>query len=504
MMPAKLFSQSIRLSELLDGIVEYTVRKDPRVTGLSLDSRTLKKGNVFIALGGHATHGIKYLTSAIKSGASAVLVEASPEIDISKIKAKIPLIEIDSLSEVTGEIAKRFYNNPSALMDVIAITGTNGKTSCANYLAQILSTKSACGVIGTVGNGIYPELQTATHTTPDIISTNKQLLDFDKQGAKSVVMEVSSHGIMQHRIDGIKFNVAVFTNISRDHLDYHGSMAEYFSAKARLFTEHKPGVAVINTDDRYGVELANTIKQQGITRLVTFGLNQFDSEQHLLIKDVQADISGLKFSLELDKASYQVATPLLGRFNVENVTAVIAATFAMGWDIENILPALTILKPASGRMQAFKTKNGAIVVVDYAHTPDALEKALKSLRGLTIQKLICVFGCGGNRDIGKRPQMGAIAEDNADEIILTNDNPRNESPLHIISDILMGIVNKNKVDVIPDRKTAIVKALNKAGEGDVVLVAGKGHESCQIIGNKKLDFSDIAVIKNMAIELEVE
>ncbi len=500
MMPAKNLAHGIGLNELLEGVPHTALKNNPLVTGLCMDSRHAKAGDLFIALQGESTHGFRYISEVIKLGVSAVLIEPSKGINPDSISSHIPLLVIQDLPAYVGQIAKRFYADPSASMDVIAITGTNGKTSCAHYLAQILSLKSPCGVIGTVGNGIYPSLQQATHTTPDVISLNEQLAEFLNQNAASTVMEVSSHGLLQHRIDGVEVGVGVFTNISRDHIDYHGNMNNYFAAKQRLFTVYQPENSVINTDCRYGRMLADSLREKGVLNLYTFGKTEYDSSLHLLVSDVSALASGIEYNINYKGLVHQVQTSLLGRFNVENVTAVIGVLLALKWDMQEILSAVSTLQPAPGRMQMFNATSGARIVVDYAHTPDALEKTLKSLRELTDNKLVCVFGCGGNRDIGKRPQMGVIAETIADEIILTNDNPRKEQPLKIIGDILMGIVEKRKVSVIPDRYAAIHHAISKATNNDIVLVAGKGHETSQIDGNVTKEFSDINVVRTLIRE----
>jgi len=501
MMPAQQLSCAISLSELLQGIAQISAADDCQVSGLALDSRDIEPGYVFVACQGDSQHGIEHLPVAIKNGAVAVLNDVHGSEITQTVQSGIPVFDVENLTLKLGEIARRFYADPSRQLDTIAITGTNGKSSCAYYLAQLLSAASPkqgqCGFIGTIGNGLYPDLTSATHTTPDILKVNALLQSFVEQDAKSAVMEVSSHGITQHRVDGVHISVAAFTNLSRDHLDYHGSIENYFSAKAKLFTECDPDVAVINTGNQYGLKLSKMVRELGKAKLITFSKEKHTSAGHIRFKNVSSAQSGISFDVVVNGNSHSVNVPLIGQFNVENVVTVISVLLGLNWKIENIIPLLSELKPAKGRMQTFMTQSGVLVVVDFAHTPDALVKSITSLQEITAGKVVAVFGCGGDRDVGKRPQMGVAAEDHADRIILTNDNPRSEQPLNIIKDILIGIVDQSKVEVILERQAAIAAAISSATSGDTILIAGKGHEEYQIVAGERYAYSDITTVHEL-------
>lgn len=450
------------------------------------DSRQVRHGDVFIAYPGESVDGRNYIPQAVAAGASAVVWEAG-QYEWS-LDADIPQIAVTKLREQLGEIASAFYGEPAKRLWMVGITGTNGKTSCSHWLARAmthLGRKSA--IVGTLGNGFSESLAETANTTPDPILLQGLLADYLAQQAQAVVMEVSSHGLEQGRVNGMKFDVAVFTNLTRDHLDYHGDMASYAAAKRTLFAWPGLKQAVLNADDEFGAELAVLTRQRGIATL-TYGFSQ-------------ADVQGSALELHENGLSMQVTTPfgdahlqadVTGRFNASNLLAVLSALLASGVGLSDAIAALSLTQPVAGRMQTLGGGELPLVVVDYAHTPDALEKVLTSLREQCQGRLICVFGCGGNRDKGKRPLMGKVASQLADVVVITSDNPRNENPQAIIADIVEGVTLVNDA-IEPDRAIAIGKAIRQAKAGDIVLLAGKGHENTQHIGAIKVPFSDAGV-----------
>ncbi len=508
MMQTNEDKQSKTLSELLAGIIiddsALHTALACSVSGLSLDSRHLRPGDLFLACAGHQVHGVYFASQAIARGAAAVLVEEHPAIEqeITKLQAegKVPVVVLPELSKRAGIIAERFYDHPSTALTVVGITGTNGKTSCSQFLAQALSEEHPCGVIGTIGNGLFGKLETASHTTPDAVSLHGLFKRFLEQGAASAVMEVSSHGLVQGRVAAVAFDVAVFTNLSRDHLDYHGDMQSYSAAKKILF--QMPGLkhAVINADDAYGRQLINDLS--ATLHTVSYGI---DGDAMVKAGNVEFSPQGIAFDVSTPWGDGRLTTALLGRFNISNLLAVLATLLVLEVPLPEALQRLQRLTTVPGRMERVQYAGaGPVVVVDYAHTPDAVEKALSSLREhfknpQAQHRIFCVFGCGGDRDKGKRPAMGAIAEDNADVVIVTNDNPRTEEPGRIVDDILQGITDGAAAQVILDRRQAIRRALEQAEENDAVIILGKGHEQYQIIGTDKLAYpGDCAVAAEIA------
>lgn len=496
-MMARKYQSAARLSELLNGIAAFDQAFDCEITGLSLDSRQVKPGGLFLACGGYRTQGHDYVEDAIRAGAAAVLWETEANISHSEkllkfppaVKTGVPVISVDCLREKVGEIAARFFGHPSRDMLVIGVTGTNGKTSCSQFIAQVLNKNVPCGVIGTVGYGLYGRLRFASHTTPDAVTLQALLAEMRDSGARSVVMEVSSHGLDQGRINGTAIDIAVFTNLSRDHLDYHNDMKSYGQAKQRLFA--MPGLkhAVINTDDAYGREVMQSLSPSIYG--IAYGLAPYESVPQVLGHDLLLDEQGIQLSLTTPWGNGRLQSGLLGRFNASNLLAVIGTLLATGRPLEQVLTNVRGLTTVAGRMERFGGEGAQpLVVVDYAHTPDALEHALRALRDHHPRTLTCVFGCGGDRDRGKRPLMGKVAEQLADKVIVTDDNPRSESPADIVADILTGLEHPDSVMVIHDRATAIAHAIDSSGEGDIILVAGKGHEDYQLVGDRKLIFSD--------------
>jgi UDP-N-acetylmuramoyl-L-alanyl-D-glutamate--2,6-diaminopimelate ligase len=477
------------LRSLLDGIAMLDAG-DIVVSGLTLDSRQLHAGDAFIALRGATTHGIAFAPAVLAQGASVVLAEAPAP----TVSADDRIIWIDGLREQVGEIAARFFDRPSAALHVIGVTGTNGKTSIVQLLAAALEHLGArAATIGTLGAGRVGAIEAGERTTPDAISVQALLARFRDEGASHVAMEVSSHALSQARVNAIDFEVAVFTNLTRDHLDYHGTMQNYGAAKAKLFAWTSLRSAVVNVDDAFGRELAAQLPQR-VQRL----RYAIDAQADVRASNVRTSSDGLRFTLTTPWGAGEIVSPLLGRFNIYNLLAVAGCVGALGYTFSEIQTAIAKLQPVAGRMNRLGGGAAApLVVVDYAHTPDALEQALTSLRAHTSGKLICVFGCGGERDSGKRPQMGAIAERLADEIYVTDDNPRGENGDAIIAQILAGLSAAQRAHVQRDRAVAIAQALRDARTGDVVLIAGKGHEPYQEIAGVKHPFDDLVVARQV-------
>jgi len=479
------------------------------VTGLALDSRWVRAGDLFFAYPGEKSDGRDFIAQAVNAGAAAICVEASAApsvIDISSLP--IPIVAVPNLRTQVSAIADRYFDHPSAAMAVIGVTGTNGKTSVTQLLGQALRLLSRrCGVIGTLGNSIDGRVSGGGLTTPDPIGLQQQLADWRDQQVQYTAMEVSSHGLAQGRVSGVKFRGAVFTNLTRDHLDFHGSMENYGAAKAELFAHADLQFAVINIDDEFGRQLANQVSaRKPAVKVLGYSINNGVSESAAIsAHDIQYSLAGVFAKVVTPWGNLNVQSPLLGEFNLSNLLAVIAVLGELDFsaaDIEKIIPSL---KPIAGRMERIDSPGDIEVVVDYAHTPDALEQALSALRRHCHGKLWCVFGCGGDRDRGKRPVMGEIATRLADRVIVTSDNPRSENPADIISEIVAELsmvsemsaeaTQQSSVSIETDRATAIALAIRSAQAGDLILIAGKGHEDYQLIGSQRLPFSDTAVAR---------
>jgi len=489
---------SMTLRDLLNGYISDAVLSQVpalQVQQLTLNSRDVRPGTVFVAIPGLRAHGIDYAQQAIANGASAVLWEPISGRDVSNISTAT-MIAIPDLSSVLGAIANRFYGAPSQAMRIAAVTGTNGKSTTAYLIADAAQRCGiAAGYSGTVGYGLINALKNTTHTTPDVINVHRQLAEIRDDGAKAAGIEVSSHALHQHRINAVQIDTAVFTNLTRDHLDYHGSMLAYGEAKASLF-QH-PGLrhAVINADDVFGRELLSRSSVANVT--TAFGCEmETQYSRNVNAKYVGLSVNGLQIDITGSFGDAALKSPLLGRFNAYNLLATLAVL--LGWDVSmsNAIAALEQSAAPPGRMEAHRDASGKLVVIDYAHTPDALEKALQELKAYCRGKLICMFGCGGNRDAGKRVQMGMIAERLANQIILTDDNPRYEDPDQIISGIQRGIKNHNNVIVERNRAKAIERSIHMASADDIVLIAGKGHEDYQIVGDVTTHFSDREVVQS--------
>ena len=454
---------------------------------LTADSRQVRHGSLFLAYPGEHADGRHYIAQAVAQGAAAVLWEG----DAYDWNADwtLPNWPVRGLREQAGVVADEFYGQPSRQLWIIGVTGTNGKTSCSHWLAQTLTQLGRkTAAVGTLGNGFPGALSAAINTTPDPILLHGMLAEYLAQGAAGVAMEVSSHGLDQGRVNGVHFDVAVLTNLSRDHLDYHGDMAAYAKAKKQLFHWPELGCAVLNADDEFGMEVARELAQDSV-RVLTYGLNAGEVRgRHLMLA---AD--GLTMEVETPWGSANLKAALLGRFNASNLLAVLATLLVSGVTLDEAVRVLGTVRPVAGRMQQLGGAGQPTVVVDYAHTPDALEKVLTALREQTSKRLICVFGCGGNRDKGKRPLMGGAVSRLADVVVVTSDNPRHEQPLDIIQDVIAGMDGNYHVE--PDRAAAIMQAISQAQAGDVVLLAGKGHEDYQDIDGVKLPFSDLDVAR---------
>lgn len=502
MMVARHSTPGMRLSDLLHGLVEISAGLELLVQGLKLDSREIVAGDLFIAVPGLTVDGRKFIEPAIRQGACAVVWECDHEsvpIPVtwrtSVTGEPLPVIAVDNLTHKVGVIADRYYQAPSKSLFTVGITGTNGKTSCSQFIAQALDAEQHCGVMGTMGWGFLGELHDATHTTPDAISCHRQLEYLRQHHASAVAMEVSSHALDQGRVNGVHFDCVVFTNLTHDHLDYHGDMQSYADAKARLFQWPEVKTQVINHDDAYGRVLIRSAPAG--MRVLSYGLDDSNGEPDLFATDIRYHADGISLQVQTPFGSGQLDTALYGQFNVYNLLACLGVLLSAGMTFPAALQRLSRLVPVGGRMQVIRRTDAPLVIVDYAHTPDALQQVLSAVREHHIGELWCVFGCGGNRDKAKRPLMGGIAETFAEHVVLTSDNPRTESAQMIIEQIRAGMRDPARAIVEPDRRRAIGHALRHAQGNDVVLIAGKGHETYQQIGAEKFPFSDQQVVEDI-------
>jgi UDP-N-acetylmuramoyl-L-alanyl-D-glutamate--2,6-diaminopimelate ligase len=476
------------LQQLLPDFSLSAAHAQCRIEGMRLDSRRVRPGDLFVAIAGEQHDGRRFIEAAILNGAVAVLTEAGQFSESEQ--GGVPVIGVPALSAGLVALAVRFHGDPMASLTVLGVTGTNGKSSVAWFLRDAMNALDLrCALVGTLGAHYADYHDDIGHTTPDTLTLHASLAAFRDRGARFVAMEVSSHALAQHRLAGVPVSVAAFTNLSRDHLDYHGDMDAYFLAKRRLFDGHGAAAAVINTADSYGARLAHQL--QANLRLVSVAGDDAD------IRCVQASLTdeGLTATLTLSDERITVRAPLYGRFNIDNLMLVAGMLAMQGVDPRGIERALSSVTPVPGRMQPVREGAGPVVLVDYAHTPDGLEKALTAVREHFSGKLWCVIGCGGNRDVGKRPQMAALAEKLADHAVFTSDNPRHEEPMAIIGDMLAGVRHPESVVVLADRAEAVRHAVLQAGENDVVLVAGKGHERWQEIGERRIPLDDVALAR---------
>jgi UDP-N-acetylmuramoyl-L-alanyl-D-glutamate--2,6-diaminopimelate ligase len=480
---------------------------DLHVKRLVTDSRQLRPGDTFVALPGDVHDGRDYIAHALARGAASVLWEKRGFAWNPRWHA--PNIGIANLRRRAGEIANHVHGCPSSRLWMIGVTGTNGKTSCSQWIAQSLTRAGRrCAVIGTLGSGFPGRLEADGMTTPDAVSLHGKLASLVRRGARAVCMEASSHGLVQHRLAGVDFDLALLTNVTRDHLDYHGTMRHYETAKARLFGWESLRWAVLNLDDRFGRELAARVHRPGLNvvgygfdrRLPAAGRARLARVEG---RNLRVGLDGVAFDVTSPWGSASVRSPMVGRFNAANLLGSLATLLASDMKLDASVAALAKVAPVPGRTERFGGGSRPLVVVDYAHTPDALEKVLRALRELATPRsttracrqprLICVFGCGGERDRGKRPLMGRIAARLADRVIVTSDNPRGEDPLAIIREIMKGMRGEHLVE--PDRAAAIRKAVSSARRGDIVLVAGKGHERYQEIRGARHRFDDRAAVR---------
>jgi UDP-N-acetylmuramoyl-L-alanyl-D-glutamate--2,6-diaminopimelate ligase len=470
---------------------------DITVGSITQDSRDVVKGTLFVALKGTQQHGLAYADIAERQGAVAILWEADDQVSLPDVA--IPLIEIKDLREHLGLIADRFYQSPAQSLKMIGITGTDGKTSISHFIAQALPD---CAVIGTIGVGKLDELQKATHTTPDVITVHKTLSALKAHGVKTVAMEVSSHALDQGRIAHVAFDVVVLSNLSRDHLDYHGTVEAYADAKEKLFAWPNLTARVLNLDDVYGRKLAGKYPDH----VLGYGIGDVMDYPpgSLVAASARFSSNGIQATIHYAGQQSQLNVSVLGRFNLSNLLAALGAMIGLGLSVDEAVTALNQVHIVEGRMEKVSGDDAQVlVVVDYAHTPNALQTVLQALREHVADQsqLICVFGCGGDRDAGKRPLMAQAAEQNADVIIVTDDNPRSENPQKIMQDIMAGFQDAEKVTVEHDRASAIHVALTQAQKGDVVLIAGKGHEQGQILATGVVPFSDKAEANKVLQEL---
>jgi UDP-N-acetylmuramoyl-L-alanyl-D-glutamate--2,6-diaminopimelate ligase len=479
---------------LLDGIATVPAIESRGVVDLTLDSREVRPGSLFFALPGRTAHGLKFAAEAAARGASVVLWERGADVTPPKLPATVFAAAIPGLNGLVGRIADRFFNWPSSQLRITGITGTNGKTTCAYLLAQCLERLgSQAAYIGTIGWGRIASLERPTLTTPDVITLHRELAALRASGVRDVAMEVSSQALDQDRIAGVRLSSAAFTNLSRDHLDYHETMGAYGAAKVRLFDAPDLKHIIVNVGDAFGREFAHRYAGRVPLTAIWIGASASGwlAERALCATQVTPDVRGLSMQLDGSFGTAEVATRLLGRFNAENALVVIACLLSLGASLAEAARVLAECVPPPGRMEVVEAaaRDKPMAVIDYAHTPDALANALGALREHCKGALWCVFGCGGDRDPGKRSIMGAIADELADRIIVTDDNPRSENPQVITRAIVSGI-KSGAARIIHDRGEAISTALKEAEAGDVVLIAGKGHEDYQIYGETRRSFSD--------------
>lgn len=487
------------------------------------DSRQVKTDDVFCAIIGHEQDGNAYIEKAIQQGASVVIAQCQLQSEhgntewLNAHNRLVLKISFYQLAQQSFELASAYYHAPQTQQTLIGITGTNGKTSTSQICAHLLSAVNEqagnnCAVIGTNGAGLLGQLKEINNTTPGSMELMSLLAKFNAQSVSHVAMEVSSHAMSQQRVSSEMFDVAVFTNLSRDHLDYHQTMENYAQAKFSLFAASSAQIAIFNVADSYGAKFYQQLLAQrndDAKNMVAYALNgsslhnnkpddqQAQYPQFVFAENVTHHANGVNFILKTHCGEQQINSPLLGDFNIENLLAAIAVLVSQNVTLDKIAHAVRGLTPVAGRMECFAQDNLPTTIVDYAHTPDALENALIAARQHCNGALWAVFGCGGNRDKGKRSLMGKVAENSADQIVLTNDNPRNEQPEDIVNDILSGCQAPEKITVCLDRQQAVTNTLNQASADDVILLAGKGHEDYIVIGNEKINYDERALVRSL-------
>ncbi|HFF1653876.1 TPA: UDP-N-acetylmuramoyl-L-alanyl-D-glutamate--2,6-diaminopimelate ligase [Providencia rettgeri] len=478
---------------LCDLLAPFGVSTTPiSLREMTLDSRKAAAGDLFIAIKGHQSDGRHYIPQAIAQGVGAVIAEAQGEAEEGEIRFVhgVPVIYLNDLNNRLSALAGEFYDQPSAKMKLVGVTGTNGKTTTTQLIAQwAQGLGETSAVMGTVGNGLLGQVSPTENTTGSAVDIQLELTQLLNKKATLTAMEVSSHGLVQGRVAALQFAAAVFTNLSRDHLDYHGDMENYEAAKWLLFSTHQTKNQIINADDDVGLKWLQRLPQACAVTME----NRIPANWQgpwLKATEVEYHDKGATIHFDSTWGNGAFESPLMGAFNVSNLLVAMATLLMMGYSLDSLLASTSSLSPVCGRMEVFSAPNKPTVVVDYAHTPDALEKALAAARLHCKGQLWCVFGCGGDRDKGKRPLMGAVAEEWADKIIITDDNPRSEDPMDIINDIMAGLLDSSRALAIPGRPEAVTNAILQASPDDVIVLAGKGHEDYQIIGNRKLDYSD--------------
>ncbi len=481
------------LQSLLHGIVE--VPEQILVRNIVLDHRDLKAGDLFIARAGTQHKGSDFVIPAIEAGASAVLISESDYLPEFKKYSDL-IIRVKDLHTVAGELISRYYHSPTKTMNVVGITGTNGKTSSCHFIAQalnLLGDKTA--YIGTIGYGFIDQLETSTHTTPDLLTVHQRLAAYHTAGATASIMEVSSHALDQGRVAGVQFTQVGITNLTRDHLDYHKSMSAYAASKQQLFDKNPNATQLLNIDDAFGRELLTRAKSNE-SAYVTY--SQFNDQADVYVKSSEFHIEGMRFILSTPWGEVSGNTSIIGRFNLSNLLLTVTSLGVAGYPNHHISRVLPNITAVSGRMEKVSCIGEPLVLIDYAHTPDALLQALSALNEHRNEesKLICVFGCGGDRDQGKRPLMAQVASGLADHLIITSDNPRSEDPNEIINQVVAGLTDRSIARVEADRAEAISIAITIASANDIVLIAGKGHEDYQEIMGQRHRFSDQKVARH--------
>ena len=486
----------MRLSTLVKPFISLPLKADVDVTRLILDSRESQRGDLFIAMRGTSVDGRHFIQDVLSRQVAAILVESDDAELAITYQQTIPIIPVGKLREKLGEIAAIFYGHPAQYMKMYGITGTNGKTSCANFLAQMFDYfKLPCGLMGTLGSGLYGALGEPGLTTPDAVTLHAMLKTFVAAGAKATVMEVSSHSIDQGRVNHIAFEAGIFTNLTQDHLDYHGSMEAYAAVKKHYLEAFSMKHVIMNVDDPYGkswiMDFANH------RPVVAYSLQCASLPQvipQVYTEQTTLSLSGIKTRVVSPWGTGELQLPLIGEFNLSNILAVLTTLCLQEIPFDRVLHALSSIQAVPGRMQLLGGQNQPLIVVDFSHTPDSLLKALQALKHHTKGKLICVFGCGGNRDGAKRPLMAAVAEQWADVVMVTSDNPRHEDPADIVRQIVSGFQHPEAVLVELDRSKAIEKSIQYASVGDCILIAGKGAERYQQIGDQKHPFDDVSEV----------
>ncbi|RUO26625.1 UDP-N-acetylmuramoyl-L-alanyl-D-glutamate--2,6-diaminopimelate ligase [Aliidiomarina minuta] len=463
---------------------------DTEISGLKLDSRQVTPGDCFIAVKGYQVDGRNFINSALEAGASAVLQQANTfKVDL---RGAVPVVSVPELPEQLSAIAGRFYQHPDKQLKLVGVTGTNGKTTITNLVAQLFAqVGQKTAVMGTLGSGFINQLLAEKNTTPDACTVQQRLASLAAEGAQRVAMEVSSHALVQGRVNALSFDAVVASNVSRDHLDYHGSMDSYAASKRDLFVSYPARCRIFNADDK--LVSGWYTKADNHYR---FSLNSdlISEPDTLVASDMKFHAAGADFELHWQGNSHSVRSILLGDFNVSNLLAAALVVLVSGYSLQQVAEAMAEVRAVAGRMEMFRKNQGPLVIVDYAHTPDALQQVLKAARRHCKGNLWCVFGCGGDRDRGKRPQMGNVASQLADIVVVTDDNPRTEPALDIMADIVSGATGKARIIQRPGRKEAVLESMQNAGPDDVIVMAGKGHEDYQVVGTQTLNYNERAVV----------